>query len=283
MLKGQDVYSLLRTAEIFLKKKGIPEAKIDAEVLLSFVLKIKRSKLPLIRNQQLEDHQVLQYKEYILRRSKREPTSYITGFAGFMYFEFKVNKDVLIPRCETEILVEHILKLASQENKSSVLDLCTGCGCIAVSLAKLGNFKNIVASDINVNALGIAKENAKINSVDNINFLESNIFDGIGNTKFDIIASNPPYISYEEYGALAQELKYEPKDALVAEDNGLFFYKKIAIDAKKYLTSSGVIFLELNANKVAEIKQIFLDSNYSNIEIINDYAGLPRILRAGSG
>ena len=280
MLVDESVYTSLKTAGAFLRSKGLSEPESDAEVLLSFVLQTKRSKLPLIRGQKLTDRQVLRYKKYVLKRSKREPVAYITGFAGFMGFEFKVNKNVLIPRPETEILVETVLKLSEKENKNLVLDLCTGSGCIAVSLAKLGKFRNVTASDISFSALEIAQENAQINNALDINFIESDIFDKIGDKNFDMIVSNPPYISDEEYNTLEPELKYEPKIALTARDGGLFFYGEIACQAVKYLKNDGFILLELNAYKADEVGRIFSDNGYKNIEITKDYAGLPRILKA---
>ncbi|MDR0800478.1 MAG: peptide chain release factor N(5)-glutamine methyltransferase [Endomicrobium sp.] len=283
MLVDGNIYTLLKTAGTFLRSRGLSEPESDAEVLLSFVLQTKRSKLPLIRDQKLTNRQKLQYKEYVLRRSKREPAAYITGFAGFMGFEFKVNKNVLIPRSETEILVETVLNLAEKENENSALDLCTGSGCIAVSLAKLGKFRNVTASDVSFSALEIAKENAQINNTLDIDFVESDIFNKMGDKNFDMIVSNPPYVSDEEYNALEPELKYEPKIALTAQDDGLFFYGEIACQAVKYLKNDGFILLELNAYKAGEIKRIFSDNGYKNIEIIKDYAGLPRILKAEKG
>ncbi|BAG13668.1 peptide chain release factor N(5)-glutamine methyltransferase [Candidatus Endomicrobiellum trichonymphae] len=282
MFGDGNVYSLLKRAKRFLESKGLSEPESDVEVLLSFVLQTKRSKLPLMRSQKLTDIQVLQYERYILRRSKREPVAYIMGLAGFMDFEFKVNKNVLIPRPETEILVETALKIAKKENKNSVLDLCTGSGCIAVSLAKLGKFKDIMASDVSGSALEIARENARSNNVLDINFVKSNVFSGISGKNFDIIISNPPYVSHEEYDALEPELKYEPEIALAADDSGLFFYKKIAGKAGRYLNDNGFILIELNAYKAGEIKQIFSTCSYKNIEIVKDYAGLPRMLKAES-
>jgi release factor glutamine methyltransferase len=280
MLDGENVYTLLKTATKFLKSKGLSESKSDAEVLLSFVLQTKRSKLPLLRSQKPTDKQMLQYENYVLKRSNREPLAYITGFANFMGFELKVDKNVLIPRPETEILVEVALKIAKEKNKKSVLDLCTGSGCIAISLAKLGVFEDIVASDISVNALAIAKENVLINNASNIKFIESDIFEKIPDCKFDMIVSNPPYVTEYEYADLEPELKFEPKKALTAQDDGLFFYKEIATNITKYLTDNGYIILELNSNKAEDIRQLFSDNKYANIEIINDYCGLPRVLKA---
>ncbi|MDR1474072.1 MAG: peptide chain release factor N(5)-glutamine methyltransferase [Endomicrobium sp.] len=280
MLNGQNVYTLLKTAEDFLKSNGLSNPNADAEVLLSFVLQIKRSSLPLLRDKKPTNKQISQYRDYVLKRSTHEPAAYITGFAGFMGLEFKVDKDVLIPRPETELLVELALKIAEERDKKFVLDLCTGSGCIAVSMANLGKLEYIVASDISVNALAIAKENAQINNAFSIKFIESDIFEKITDNKFDMIVSNPPYIAESEYIALDPELKFEPKNALTAKDEGLFFYKKIASNALKYLNDSGYILIELNSNKVRDIRQIFVDNKYVDIEIINDYSGLPRILKA---
>jgi release factor glutamine methyltransferase len=282
MFCEKNVFNLLKTAEMFLKSKGISEPMSDAQVVLSFVLSVKRSELPFLGNLRPMCEQISKFKEYIFRRSEGEPVSYIIGFAGFMGFEFKVNNNVLIPRPETEILVERVLEFASTRDKMSVLDLCTGSGCIAVALAKLGKFEHITASDISEDAIKIAKENAKINnSAIDINFVKSDIFDEISGDNFDIIASNPPYVSDEEYSVLKPELKYEPKDALIAKNNGLFFYKEISDKGWKYLKKGGAIFLELNANKVYEIRDMFLRNlNYKNIKIMRDYAGLSRVLKA---
>ncbi|MDR0977481.1 MAG: peptide chain release factor N(5)-glutamine methyltransferase [Endomicrobium sp.] len=280
LLNGKNIYTLLKTAEEFLKFKGLHECRADAEVLLSFVLQTKRSKLPLIRDQKPTDKQILQYQNYVIRRSKHEPAAYITGYAGFMGLEFKVNKNVLIPRPETELLTESVLKIAKEKNKKSVLDLCTGSGCIAVSLANLGNFEEITASDISTDALAAAKKNAEINNIYKIKFIESDMFNKIPYHKFDIIISNPPYVSESEYTALEPELKFEPKNALTAKDDGLFFYKKIAENADKYLNENGYICIELNSNKTEDIYKIFLNRKYTHIEIINDYSGLPRILKS---
>ncbi|GMO65162.1 MAG: peptide chain release factor N(5)-glutamine methyltransferase [Endomicrobiia bacterium] len=281
MFESENIYTMLKTAETFLESKGLFDAKPDAEILLSSVLEIERSKLPILRSKKLTNTQRSRYEHYILKRSKREPIEYITGFASFMYFKFKVNKDVFIPRPETEILVESVLEFSKEKNKYSLLDLCTGSGCIAICLEKLGKFRNIVASDISLNAITIAKENVQINSALNVDFIESDIFSNVSNKIFDVIVANPPYVSYEEYELLEPELKYEPQNALIARDNGLFFYKKIVAEADKYLKENGVIFVELNANKAENIKLIFLSNGYKDVEIIKDYAGLSRILRAG--
>jgi len=274
----RNIYTLLKNGEEFLRAHNLPEAKSDAEVLLSACLGVKRSKLALIRHETPEEAQTALFESYINRRAKREPAAYITGFCGFMDFEFKVNENVLIPRPETELLVEEVLKTASKENKKSVLDMCTGSGCIAVSLAKLGKLENITASDISKKALELAKENAALNGADNIEFIESDMFGGFRGKKFDIFISNPPYVAESEYENLEPELKYEPKIAITAKDNGLFFYREIISKAKDYLNEGGFIFVEMNANKAAEIEEIFKAGGFKP-EVLKDYANLPRLLK----
>ncbi len=271
-----NVWALLQEAEKFLTSHNITEAKIDAEVMLCDVLNIERKILPTVREKFITEQQCIKYKEYLERRATREPLSYITGNTEFMGLKFKVSPDVLIPRQETEILVETVNNFIKENNSKTILDLCTGSGCIAVSVASYNKDISVTATDISKNALNIAKENAKLNNVSSkINFIQSNIFGNI-DKKFDIIASNPPYVTETEYKSLEKELYFEPKIALAAEDNGLYFYKKIAEDANKYLTDNGIIFLELNANLSIEIENLF--KNFSLTKIIKDYSGLPRIL-----
>ncbi|MDR2192008.1 MAG: peptide chain release factor N(5)-glutamine methyltransferase [Endomicrobium sp.] len=283
-----NVYSVLNCAKEFLRSIKIDDYKASAEELLSAVLKIKRSKLAAVREQKLTEKEISLFNLYIQRRAKREPAAYILGSCGFMGFEFIVNENVLIPRTETELLTEEVLRACSFEKERNafcggltVLDLCAGCGCIAVSLSKLGGFKAIYALDISLKALEIAEKNAKINEAENIIFLQSDIFHSVKDKKFDIIVSNPPYVSESEYAALEPELKYEPQIALMTGEDGLFFYRRIARQAGAYLNGGGQIFLELNANKAEEIKDIFSRSGFKNIKIIKDYSDLPRILTAG--
>ncbi|MCL1972635.1 MAG: peptide chain release factor N(5)-glutamine methyltransferase [Endomicrobia bacterium] len=280
MLDKSNVYTLLKSSEKFLKSNNLNDPKSDAEVLLSSILKVKRSQLALMRDEKVGGKEIALFEEYILRRSKREPAAYITGSCGFMGLEFNVNKDVLIPRPETEILVENVLKAAEKNKIETILDLCTGSGCIAVSLSKLGDFKEIFAVDISVDALMTAKENAALNALRNIEFLLSDMFETLENVKFDCIVSNPPYVSESEYKNLEPELRFEPEIALTAPDDGLFFYKKIALSASKYLNVGGLVFTELNANNAEKIKTIFEDAGFKNIEIIEDYSHLPRVLKA---
>ncbi|MDR0401693.1 MAG: peptide chain release factor N(5)-glutamine methyltransferase [Endomicrobium sp.] len=275
----RNIYTILKIAEVFLISKGLFDIRCDVEILLSSVLKIDRTRLYSTKNN-ITDIQKSIYANYIVRRSKREPVAYILGVTEFMYFDFIINENVFIPRPETEILVDSVLEFSKNKRKLLLLDLCTGSGCIAISLRKLGKFKDIIASDINENAIEIAVKNAKINDVSDIAFIKSNIFDDINGKMFDIIVSNPPYVSFKEYNLLEPEIKYEPKNALIACDDGLFFYRKIIDCSNKYLKNNGVVFVELNSNKYKSIELMFLNYGYKNIKIIKDYAGLPRVLKA---
>lgn len=278
ILQNSNVFSLLKNAEEILKNHNIKNPRSDVETLLSFVLNTKRSLLPSMREKEVNIEQFDIFKEYISRRIKREPVAYIIGYCGFMDFEFKVNRNVLIPRPETELLVEEVLK--SSNKKGKVLDMCTGSGCIAISLAKYGEYDSITASDISKEALALASENALINEVFNIDFIESDMFNNLQGKHFDILVSNPPYISETEYGKLEEELKFEPEKALIAEENGMFFYKKIAEESRNYLSEDGMCFLEISSTCSNEIKEIFIKNGYKDIKILNDYASLPRILKA---
>jgi release factor glutamine methyltransferase len=278
ILSSYRIYDLILEAENLLKTANIKTPKSDIEIFLSNILKIKRSNIPLIRDKSLSSAQMSTFKKYINRRLKREPTAYIIGSCGFMGLDFKVNKNVLIPRPETEIMVEKVLDFIKENEKKSLLDLCCGSGAIAISLSKLWQLDYICAVDISIAALKIATKNASLNKA-NINFIKSDLFSNLNGKVFDVIVSNPPYISADEFKYLEPELNYEPRKALIAKENGLFFYRLIALQAKQFLNKSGAIFIELNSNLYLQIKEIFKSNGYKNIEIIKDYSNLNRVLK----
>ena len=280
MADSLNVHSLLKRGEAFLKSNKLPDPKSEAEYLLSSAMKIKRSHLAIVGDRPAGEKETELFNGYILRRSKREPAAYITGSCGFMGLEFKVNRTVLIPRPETELLVEEVLKISARKKYETVLDLYTGLGCITISLSKLGDFREIYAADISSDSLATAKENAVLNGAENTEFFLSDMFEALENIKADCIVSNPPYVSEAEYEELEPELKFEPKQALVAAGEGLFFYNEIASQAPSYLNDGGYVFVELNANIAARIKTVFEKYGFKDIEITGDYSGLPRILKA---
>lgn len=281
MHSASNVFTILKQATEFLISHNINEAKLDAEVLLCGVLNITRSKLFTIRKEYISQEQYQKYQKYLNRRVLREPVGYILEKTEFMGLNFKVNSNVLIPRQETELIVESANKFIKENNLKTVFDLCTGSGAIAVSVAYYNNV-SVVASDISDKALQIAKDNAVINNVSNkIEFIESDMFNNIISKKFDIIISNPPYVTTDEYIGLEKELFFEPKNAFVAGNDGLAFYRIIAQRAKQYLNDKGILLLELNSNISLRIVDLFKD--FHSVKIVKDYSNLDRILVVENG
>ena len=278
----KNIFNILQQATEFLKSNNIKEAQLDAEILLCGILEVSRSKLYILRRELITEEQYKKYKEYLNRRITREPVDYILGNSEFMGLNFNVNSNVLIPRQETELIVEHANKFIKETKAKNILDLCTGSGCVAVSLAYYNDNVSVVASDVSEAALEVAKSNALINNVsEKIKFIKSDMFNNIIDEKFDIIISNPPYVKNDEYKGLEKEIFFEPKIAFLADDDGLTFYRIIAQKAKQYLNKKGMLLLELNSNISSKVADLFNDFN--SVSIVKDYSGLDRILIAQNG
>lgn len=268
---------LLEEGKKTLETAGILEAELDAWYLLSDTISIDRTKFLVDRNDPKElDYDLLeQYRSRLKKRAMRIPLQHILGIQEFMGIEFLVNDKVLIPRQDTEVLVEEVLK----EKGGTVLDLCTGSGCIAVSLAKLGHFQQVDAADISVDALDIAKENAKRAGVQ-VRFYQGNLFETI-TQKYDIIVSNPPYIPKEVIETLEPEVKkYEPYQALYGPNHGLYFYETISKFAVDFLNSDGKIFYEIGYDQAEAVCAILERNKYKEIEVIADLSGKNRVVKA---
>jgi len=265
----------------YLEKKGIEDPKRNAELLLCKTLNCKKLNLYLNFDRPLSEDELADYRELIRRRGEREPLQYITGKVEFYGLEFKVNKDVLIPRPETEILVEKIIKENAERN-CSILDVGTGSGNIAVSLAVNLPAAEITAVDKSSCALKVASENASGNNCsERIKFILADIFSDntVFSGKFDIIVSNPPYIAEKEFPQLQPELRiYEPKAALSDYSDGLSFYRRIIEIANTMLNDYGTIYFEMGQGQSSDIKNILLQNGYSNIEIIKDYQNIERVI-----
>lgn len=258
-----------------LKENNIDEAHSKARRLLAFTLNVPKEYLIINNEKELSKQDFEYYKNYITRLINGEPIQYIIGKQEFMGIEFNVNKDVLIPQPDTEILVEETIKIAKEYNKPKVLDLCTGSGAIAVSIKKYIPEAEVFASDISIKALQLAK----INNIDNnINFIESNLFENINN-EFDIIVSNPPYIRTEEIKSLSKEVQNEPLIALDGGQDGLDFYRDIIKQAHNYLKSNGKLCLEIGDEQKDAITQILKSNfNYTNIKYYKDLQGNDRVI-----
>lgn len=279
------IKELLNQAVIMLKNENIDAPKNKARMLLQATLKKSREYLMIYDNKEVENIDRDRYIKNVKRLILGEPLQYITGIQEFMKLNFLVTKDVLIPRPDTEILVEEVIRKAENISNPVILDLCTGSGAIAVSLAKYIKNVHICAIDISSKALEIAKKNAELNGVkNNIEFIESNLFDKIKERKFDIIVSNPPYIETETIKTLTKDVQSEPKIALDGGKDGLDFYRKIADSGSKYLNRQGYICLEIGYNQRIAVRQILENKKrYVNINCIKDLCGNDRVITAQIG
>ena len=251
-----------------LKLEKISTPKLKARLLLQYVLKKPRQYLIVYDNQKLTEFQEKEYLKYIDLLKQGEPIEHITHQKEFMKLNFYVDENVLIPRQDTEVLVEEVIKIAKKINAKKILDLCTGSGAIAVSLAKYLENVQLTALDISGKALDIAISNAKNNHVqDKITFVESNLFEDLAEEKYDIIVSNPPYIKRKEIENLDKEVRREPKIALDGGEDGLDFYKKIIDKGYEYLKYGGYICLEIGYDQKEEVMKIIDDKK----QYINTY------------
>ena len=267
---------LLQTGRELLKQQGIADADMDAWYLLAHVFKINRTDLLFRGDTAAEQLSKERYLELIEQRASHIPLQYITGFQEFMGMEFEVNEDVLIPRQDTETLVEEVLKVC--ENRS-VLDMCTGSGCIIVSLAVLGRPKRAVGADLSEKALAVAARNVKRQEAA-VELIRSDLFEGITGS-YDILVSNPPYIPSGEILGLMPEVRdFEPAMALDGSEDGLLFYRRISEEAKHFLNPNGLLFYEIGHNQGESIKLILQEEGYTDIVIKKDLSGLDRVVSA---
>ena len=275
----------LNQAVIMLKNENIEAPKNKARMLLEATLKKSKEYIMIYDTEEITSKQRDNYIRNVKRLIAGEPLQYITGKQEFMKLNFLVTKDVLIPRPDTEILVEQVIKIAGGINNPIILDLCTGSGAIAVSLAKYVKNVKIYAIDISSKALDIAKQNAELNGVkNNIKFIESNLFEKIKDQKFDIIVSNPPYIETETIKKLSKDVQNEPKLALDGGKDGLDFYRKISENGYKFLNRQGYLCLEIGYNQKIAVRKILENKKrYVNINCKKDLCGNDRVISAQIG
>lgn len=284
-LKTLELQKIYKEGEAVLKKAGIEEASIDAWILLEFVTGISRAKYLCDPNMVIADEAALKYCEAIEQRTKRIPLQHITGEQEFMGYTFKVNEHVLIPRQDTEALVEEALKFLRPGK--SVLDMCTGSGCILLSLLKMGAQKYYMTNvsgagvDISAEALKVASENARELGVD-VKFLQSNLFENIDmdvTGKFDILVSNPPYIRTSVIEGLQEEVRlHDPFIALDGKEDGLYFYRKIVKDCRKYLKDKAMVLFEIGHDQGEDVSNLLKSAGFTNVWVKKDLAGLDRVV-----
>lgn len=263
------ISELIKKGMIELKNENIEEPKLKARLLMQYVLNQTRQYVIVNDMEQLEKNKEKQYLEEIKILKKGVPIEYITHQKEFMKLNFFVDKNVLIPRQDTEILVEEVIKIAQKTNAKKILDLCTGSGAIAVSLAKYLPQSEITAIDISNEALKIAKKNAISNNVENqITFVNSDMFTNLNEEKFDIIVSNPPYIKTNVIEKLDIQVKNEPYIALDGGKDGLDFYKKIINESYRYLKYKGYLCLEIGFDQKIDVIELIENTE----KFVNTYS-----------
>lgn len=274
-MKYQECYREGREA---LWQAEIPEAELDARLLLEHICGTNRNDLLVHGDKEVEEEKLAAYRAAIARRRERIPLQYITGQQDFMGLEFQVNRHVLIPRQDTEILVEEVMR--QMQDNSRILDMCTGSGCILISLLHYSNRCQGVGADISREALDVAKANgeALLDEEKRPTWLESNLFESVEG-RFDIIVSNPPYIPTEVINTLMPEVRlHEPMGALDGTEDGLFFYRRITREAPKYLTKEGMLYFEIGHDQAGEVSELMINTGFSDINVVKDYAGLDRVV-----
>ena len=277
-------HDILNESTKTLEAAEIPSARLDTEVLLSFCMNCDRLEFYKNPDMTINETQLVAFRNLIARRLQWEPVAYITGRKEFWSFTLEVNSSVLIPRPDTEVIVEEALnicrKIDSPEMK--ILDIGTGSGAIAIALALEITGAKVVATDISPAAVNLAQKNAAaLGLKDKIDFRLGNLFEPVDGF-FDIIVCNPPYISAQDYEKLPTGVKnYEPQDALLAGKSGLEFYEKLIYQAAGFLQKNGWLLLEIGAKQEAGVRGIMEAAGiYDSIEMRKDYAGLPRVIKA---
>ena len=265
------VLEIIKMGSKLLKDKNIPSFILDSEILLSKTLGQTREKILTNLDQKINQNDIIVFKEYLFRRTQNEPIAYILGEKEFWNKKFQVNKHTLIPRPETELLVEKLLDIF-KEKKITILDIGTGSGCIIISLLHELKESYGIGIDISKNAILMAQKNAqKHNLLKRIKFFKKS-FENIFSKKFDLIVSNPPYINRKDMKNLSIDIKnYEPRMALDGGNDGLDLIKKIIYKSKKILKINGTLALEIGNEQIKKVSKILIDNNFKIKTVIKDY------------
>ncbi len=271
--------SALNYANKLLKSKNILSHKLDSELLLAKALNKSREEILINLNSNLEERDFYIFEKLLIRRKKKEPIAYIFRQKDFWKYKFFVNKDVLIPRPETEIIVEEVLNLTSYNSSKLFLDVGTGSGCLILSIIKERPKSHGTAIDISKKAINTAVNNAKMHHLENkIKFINIDI-DKFGNNKYDFIISNPPYINDINFKRLEANVKqFEPRVALKAGVDGLKIIKNLIIKSKKLLKKNGKLVFEFGENQEDKIKKILMKNKFYINKVCKDIRSYPRVI-----
>ena len=270
---------ILKEGEIFLKNKKSKNSYLDVELILSKVVNKKREEIILNSNNKLKNTDIIKFKNYLFRRYRNEPMAYILGYKHFWKHKFLTNKSVLIPRPDTELVIEETLKYLQIEKSKKILDVGTGSGCIVVSLLKERPKCIATAIDISKNAIKVAKTNAKLHQLENkINFINIDI-DKYKSYNYDLIISNPPYINSIELNRLDDDIKsHEPKLALSGGSDGFKEIKKVIIKSKKLLRINGKLIMEIGHKQRNQSLKILKNFGFYINKISKDLSGKDRCI-----
>ncbi|MDD3368524.1 MAG: peptide chain release factor N(5)-glutamine methyltransferase [Lachnospiraceae bacterium] len=266
---------LYKWGSLELEQVHIPEAMLDARLLLEYVCHTTLSDLHVQGDMVVGEADEATYRKMIEKRKSRIPVQHITGEQEFMGLNFKVNDQVLVPRQDTEILVEEVMK--NLHDGMHILDMCTGSGCILLSLLHYSNDCQGTGTDISEAALAVAKKNAEALSLE-ANWIQSDLFEKIDG-KYDIIVSNPPYIASAVIPTLEPEVRdHEPMMALDGKEDGLYFYQRIVKECKKNLYHGGMLFFEIGYDQGNALVTLMSENGFKEVEVVKDYAGLDRVV-----
>lgn len=271
----------LEKTKTYLKEKGVQDYKLDAEEIFSHILGCKRSFLTIQLSKEIDAESLDKIRKMtILRGKERKPIQQILGEWEFYGYPFKINENVLIPRADTEILVEQCKFLMLDYENPQILDIGTGSGAISVTLAKELPSSKVIALDISEEALKLAFENSQLNEAKNVEFRKSDVFSAVKESEtFDLIVSNPPYIPVEEYNELQIEVKnHEPRLALTDNGDGYFFYEKISREAGKYLKAGGYLAFEVGYNQAEKVSELMEKNKITVLKVVQDYCGKNRVV-----
>lgn len=270
---------LLGEGKEILRRAGIDEWELDAWYLLEYAGSYAKDERFLHPGREVEPEHERHYRELLGERSRHVPLQHLTGVQDFMGFSFYVNEDVLIPRQDTEILVEEVLK--NLHDGMEILDMCTGSGCILISLLRYSNDCAGLGVDISGGALRVAEKNAQnilSGFSGKVRFLESDLFENV-EEMFDVIVSNPPYIPAGDMEGLMPEVRdYEPRIALDGGEDGLVFYRKILEGSRSHLKKGGMLFFEIGYDQGRAVSKMMRETGFLDVQVRKDYAGLDRVV-----
>lgn len=280
------ILKLIKWTADYLSKKGINTARLDAELMLAYLLKTDRTHLYMNFDQPLHKDELTNFKKLLERRANHEPLQYITGCQEFWSLPFKVSPSVLIPRPETELLVEESIKELSrsfpEDESIEILDIGTGSGALVAALASEIKEAHLTGVDISPEAAKLARENMEANNLSSsVSIMEGDLFGPVGDKSFHLIVSNPPYIPRRDLDSLQPEVAgFEPLSALDGGDDGLDYYHRIIPESLKHLIPGGWLMLEHGKGQSADIISIFKERDaFTDIESINDLAGIDRVVK----